>query len=237
VVAPSPPPPPGAQRPSTPTSRALPRAIARLTPRPSCPPVPRPDDTPWEDGTFRLQLEFTEDYPNKAPTVKFVTKLFHPNVYADGSICLDILQNQVRACPALPYPYPAHALRALPPLSARALWRLNRRARTSSRALSARGWPWPGQAGVSRLRAVRGLHARLPSCARARHARRAMARGPESHAEAGALLSWPPVPWSALCASCALHCQPLPYACCALRPLSQPLVYPDCQGPSHVLEP
>eukprot|EP01108_Squamamoeba_japonica_P008488 TRINITY_DN756_c0_g1_i1.p2 TRINITY_DN756_c0_g1~~TRINITY_DN756_c0_g1_i1.p2 ORF type:complete len:189 (-),score=75.04 TRINITY_DN756_c0_g1_i1:28-549(-) len=53
-----------------------------------------PDDTPWEDGTFKLTLEFSEEYPNKAPKVKFASKMFHPNVYADGSICLDILQNQ-----------------------------------------------------------------------------------------------------------------------------------------------
>jgi hypothetical protein len=36
----------------------------------------------------------TQDYPNKPPKVKFVSKIFHPNVYADGAICLDILQNQ-----------------------------------------------------------------------------------------------------------------------------------------------
>uniref|UniRef100_A0A7N8YL49 Ubiquitin conjugating enzyme E2 A, like n=1 Tax=Mastacembelus armatus TaxID=205130 RepID=A0A7N8YL49_9TELE len=45
-------------------------------------------------GTFKLTVEFTEEYPNKPPTVRFVSKMFHPNVYADGSICLDILQNR-----------------------------------------------------------------------------------------------------------------------------------------------
>ena len=39
-----------------------------------------PDETPWEGGTFKLILEFTEDYPNKPPSVKFTTKMFHPNV-------------------------------------------------------------------------------------------------------------------------------------------------------------
>lgn len=53
-----------------------------------------PADTPFEDGTFKLTITFTEEYPNKPPTVRFVSKMFHPNVYADGGICLDILQNR-----------------------------------------------------------------------------------------------------------------------------------------------
>lgn len=40
---------------------------------------PRPKDTPFEDGTFKLTMQFTEEYPNKPPTVRFVSKMFHPN--------------------------------------------------------------------------------------------------------------------------------------------------------------
>ncbi|KFL60624.1 ubiquitin-conjugating enzyme E2 2 [Trichophyton rubrum CBS 118892] len=53
-----------------------------------------PADTPFEDGTFRLVMHFEEQYPNKPPGVKFVSQMFHPNVYGTGELCLDILQNR-----------------------------------------------------------------------------------------------------------------------------------------------
>eukprot|EP00730_Choanoeca_flexa_P020158 TRINITY_DN9856_c0_g1_i1.p3 TRINITY_DN9856_c0_g1~~TRINITY_DN9856_c0_g1_i1.p3 ORF type:complete len:165 (+),score=35.33 TRINITY_DN9856_c0_g1_i1:73-567(+) len=53
-----------------------------------------PPDTPFENGVFRLKLEFSEEYPARAPNVKFVTEVFHPNVYTNGNICLDILQKR-----------------------------------------------------------------------------------------------------------------------------------------------
>ena len=53
-----------------------------------------PEGTLWDGLTAKLSFEFTEEYPNKAPTVKFLTKLFHPNIYNDGQICLDILQKE-----------------------------------------------------------------------------------------------------------------------------------------------
>lgn len=39
-------------------------------------------------------MRFDETYPNKAPEVKFVSKMFHPNIYGDGRLCLDILQSR-----------------------------------------------------------------------------------------------------------------------------------------------
>jgi len=53
-----------------------------------------PSDSPYAGGLFLLEIEFPVDYPFKPPRVSFTTKVFHPNVNANGGICLDILKDQ-----------------------------------------------------------------------------------------------------------------------------------------------
>jgi peroxin-4 len=54
-----------------------------------------PVDTPYERGVFELDIRCGIDYPLAPPTIKFVTKVFHPNVhFRSGDICLDILKKE-----------------------------------------------------------------------------------------------------------------------------------------------
>ena len=56
--------------------------------------LPGPTQSPFEDGNFILDLQFPTDYPFKPPTIKFVTRVYHPNISSLGAICLDILKDQ-----------------------------------------------------------------------------------------------------------------------------------------------
>ena len=51
-----------------------------------------PEDTPYFGGIFSLDIHFPTDYPFKAPKMNFITKIYHPNINAAGSICVDILR-------------------------------------------------------------------------------------------------------------------------------------------------
>uniref|UniRef100_A0A7S3FT38 UBC core domain-containing protein n=1 Tax=Strombidium rassoulzadegani TaxID=1082188 RepID=A0A7S3FT38_9SPIT len=51
-----------------------------------------PEDTIWEGGVFKLKIKFPPNYPVEPPKVKFLTQMFHPNIYSSGEICLDILE-------------------------------------------------------------------------------------------------------------------------------------------------
>ncbi|CAK8687783.1 ubiquitin-conjugating enzyme E2-17 kDa isoform X2 [Clavelina lepadiformis] len=53
-----------------------------------------PDDTPYMGGVFFLDVHFPTDYPFKPPKLAFTTKIYHPNINSNGSICLDILRSQ-----------------------------------------------------------------------------------------------------------------------------------------------
>ncbi|KAK4478378.1 hypothetical protein RD792_013845 [Penstemon davidsonii] len=53
-----------------------------------------PTDSPYTGGVFLVTIHFPPDYPFKPPKVSFKTKVFHPNVNSNGSICLDILKEQ-----------------------------------------------------------------------------------------------------------------------------------------------
>lgn len=51
-----------------------------------------------EGGAFQLRLTFSNSYPNTPPRARFTSEIFHPNVYTDGTLCLDIIQDKWSPC-------------------------------------------------------------------------------------------------------------------------------------------
>ena len=56
--------------------------------------IPGPKNTPWEGGLYKIYLEFPPDYPVLPPRCVFEKKLFHPNIYPSGAVCLSIINEE-----------------------------------------------------------------------------------------------------------------------------------------------
>ncbi|TID30649.1 hypothetical protein CANINC_000804 [Pichia inconspicua] len=48
-------------------------------------------DSPWNHAYLNAKMTFPSNYPFSPPSFKFTPSILHPNVYADGRLCISIL--------------------------------------------------------------------------------------------------------------------------------------------------
>lgn len=49
------------------------------------------EDTFYENQFLRAEMTFPQDYPFSPPVFRFLSKMFHPNIYPGGEVCISIL--------------------------------------------------------------------------------------------------------------------------------------------------
>lgn len=54
-----------------------------------------PPNTHYEGGYFKARIKFPIDYPYSPPAFRFLTKMWHPNIYENGDVCISILHPPV----------------------------------------------------------------------------------------------------------------------------------------------
>lgn len=53
-----------------------------------------PTGSVFHDTPLETEIKFPDNYPFRAPTVRFINKPAHPNIMTDGSVCVDILKEE-----------------------------------------------------------------------------------------------------------------------------------------------
>ncbi|GFW92569.1 NEDD8-conjugating enzyme UBE2F [Trichonephila clavipes] len=51
-----------------------------------------PDEGYWRGGKFKFLIEVPEEYNMVPPKVQCLTRLWHPNINAEGAVCLSVLR-------------------------------------------------------------------------------------------------------------------------------------------------
>lgn len=57
-----------------------------------------PANTPYQNGVFNLEIIMSNKYPTKPPYIKFINKIYHPNVNSKGYISLSKIINWRISC-------------------------------------------------------------------------------------------------------------------------------------------
>ena len=85
--------------------KRLKKEIESLDPLPNILFIPSPDNDLfsftiaitaeegyWKGGTYSFQFNFPPNYPFKAPKMKCVEKIYHPNIDSEGNVCVSVLR-------------------------------------------------------------------------------------------------------------------------------------------------